>query len=82
MSQEYIVPASLLGDSAFDSQVGGGHYKDMPIQPWVFCQRNKIPFAESCVIKYVCRHRVRHGRQDLEKAIHNLQMLIEEEYGE
>lgn len=66
--------------SALDIQVGGGHYKDMAIQPWEFCQRNRLTFAESCVIKYVCRHRVKNGRQDLEKAIHNIQMLIELEY--
>lgn len=63
-------------------QVGGSHYKDMAIQPWEFCQRNQLNYAESSVIKYVCRHRSKNGRQDLEKAIHNLQMLIELEYGE
>jgi hypothetical protein len=67
---------------ANERQIGGGHYKDMAIQPWEFCQRNRLPYAESNVIKYVCRHRNKSGRQDLEKAIHNLQMLIELEYPE
>lgn len=63
-------------------QVGGEHYRNMALQPWEFCQKNELNFAESNVVKYVCRHRSKNGRQDLEKAIHNLQMLIELEYGE
>ena len=66
--------------SAKDKQIGGDHYKDMAIQPWEFCQANHLSFAESNVIKYVCRHRSKAGKQDIEKAIHNLQMLIELEY--
>jgi len=68
--------------SAFDTQVGGDHYKSMAIQPTEFLQRNKIPFCESAVIKYVCRHRFKNGRQDIEKAIHFLEMLLEMEYPE
>ncbi len=63
-------------------QVGGGHYKDMEIQPWHFCQRNRIPYGESNVIKYVCRHRNKGGAEDLRKAIHNIEMIIEDEYGD
>jgi hypothetical protein len=63
-----------------DNQVGGQHYKDMPIQPWHFCQRNGLRYGESNAIKYVCRHRHKGGKQDLEKAIHNIQMIIEDEY--
>lgn len=66
---------------AKDVQVGGNHYRDMAIQPWEFCQRNELNYAESNVVKYVCRHRKKNGKQDLEKAIHNIQMLIELEYG-
>lgn len=66
--------------SAFNSQVGGSHYKDMPIQPVEFCQRNNLGFCEASVVKYVCRHRQKHGRQDIEKAIHFLNLLLEMEY--
>ena len=67
---------------ASDMQIGGGHYKDMPIQPWHFCQRNKLTYGESNVIKYVCRHRHKNGVEDLRKAIHNIEMIIEDEYGQ
>jgi len=62
------------------TQVAGSHYKDMPIQPVQFIHANKIPFIEGCVIKYVCRHRSKNGRQDIEKAIHFLQLLLDQEY--
>jgi hypothetical protein len=66
--------------SAKDTQVGGGHYKDFVIQPFEFITKNRIPYAEANVIKYVCRHRQKNGRQDLEKAIHYLQLLLDSEY--
>lgn len=62
------------------TQVGGGHYKEMPIQPAEFCQRNKLGFCESSVVKYVSRHSEKGGRQDIEKAIHFLEILLELEY--
>ena len=41
--------------SALNAQVGGGHYKDMKIQPVEFIHANGIGFIEGCVIKYVSR---------------------------
>lgn len=67
--------------SPLSEQVGGSHYKDMPIQPAHFIRLNSIPYHEGCVIKYVCRHRTKNGREDIEKAIHYLQMILEEDYG-
>ncbi len=73
--------AEVLKKDPSDIQIGGDHYKDMPIQPFIFCQKNKIPFGESSVIKYVCRHKNKNGLQDLLKARHFINMVIEEEYG-
>ena len=63
-----------------NKQVGGSHYKDMPIQPVEYAQRNKLNFIEGCVIKYVSRHRSKNGAEDIEKAIHFLNLLLELEY--
>ena len=63
--------------SALDTQVAGSHYKTMAIQPVEFITRNKIPYIEANVIKYVCRYRNKNGLQDLHKAQHYLDMLIE-----
>lgn len=66
--------------SALDVQPGGSHYKDMKIQPVEFIHANGIPFLEANVIKYVCRHKSKNGLQDLEKARHYIDLLIELEY--
>ena len=67
--------------SAHDKQIGGNHYKDMPIQPSVFIYRNGLNWLQGNAIKYICRHSTKGGEQDLDKAIHYLQLLKEEEYG-
>ena len=67
---------------ASQRQVGGRHYADFSIQPGEFIHRNGLGWCEGNAIKYICRHRVKHGRQDIEKAIHYLQILLEWEYGE
>lgn len=54
----------------------------MPMQPVEFIHANGLGFIEGSVIKYVCRHKRKNGRQDLEKAIHFLQILIEKDYPE
>ena len=63
-------------------QVGGAHYKDMAIQPVEFIHRNRIGFCEGCVIKYVSRWRGKGGLEDLKKARHFLDLLIEMEQGQ
>lgn len=63
--------------SNLDRQVGGNHYKDLAIQPIEYIHANNIPFIEGCIIKYVSRWRNKNGVNDLEKAKHFLDMLIE-----
>jgi hypothetical protein len=71
-----------MSDKASEKQVAGSHYASLPIQPSEFIHRNGIGFIPGNVIKYVCRYKNKNGKQDLEKAIHYLQLLIEWEYGE
>jgi hypothetical protein len=66
--------------SALNNQEGGSHYKDMAIQPVTFIVKNNIPFLEGNVIKYVCRHANKNGVQDIDKAIHYLQLIKELHY--
>ena len=61
--------------SAYKKQVGGSHYKDMAIQPADFINKNKLLFAEGNAIKYICRHQSKGELQDIEKAIHYLEMI-------
>ena len=60
-------------------QIGGNHYKDMAIQPLEFIMANNLPYCESNIIKYVCRYKSKNGLQDLLKAKHYLDILIEHE---
>lgn len=75
-------PLPISKESALSRQVAGGHYKSLPIQPVEFCQRNKLLFCESAAIKYICRHRDKGGADDIRKAIHFLELLLELEYPE
>jgi hypothetical protein len=72
-------PASADARRALDRQVGGGHYKGMAIQPVEYIHRNGLGFAEGCVVKYVSRWRAKGGVEDLKKARHFLDLLIEME---
>lgn len=63
-----------------NQQIGGTHYKALPIQPVEYCQRNGLGFCESSVVKYVSRHRGKGGAEDIKKAIHFLNLLLEIEY--
>ena len=67
--------------SAYNKQIGGSHYKKMKIQPSKFVIENELLFPEGNVIKYICRHRYKNGKEDLEKAVHFIEMIIERDYG-
>lgn len=68
--------------SALATQVAGDHYKSVAIQPVQYIHANGIGFFEGNVIKYVTRHRAKNGAEDIKKAIHYLNLLLELEYGE
>lgn len=57
-------------------QVGGSHYKKA-IQPWDYIAANGIGYFEGNVIKYVSRWKDKAGVEDLKKARHYLDKLIE-----
>ena len=61
-------------------QVGGDHYKKLAIQPAEYCFKNKLNNLESEAVGYITRNRFKGGKQDIEKAIHTLQLLLEYEY--
>jgi hypothetical protein len=67
--------------SALDTQVSGTHYKDFKIQPIEFIHANNIPFIEGNILKYVMRHKTKNGIDDLMKARHYIDLLMQIEYG-
>jgi hypothetical protein len=62
---------------ANEQQVGGAHYATKAIQPWDFIIANNLGYLEGNVVKYVSRWKDKGGVQDLKKAQHYLQKLIE-----
>lgn len=63
--------------SANDVQIAGSHYQRNEIQPWDYIHANDIGYFEGNVIKYVSRWKHKGGVEDLRKAKHYLEKLIE-----
>lgn len=68
-------------NNPLQTQVGGNHYKDFKIQPVEFIHANGLDFLQGNIIKYTMRHKEKNGKQDLLKARHYLDLLIQLEYG-
>jgi len=66
---------------ALESQVGGSHYSSMKIQPIEYTMQNNMNPLQHTVIKYVSRYKNKNGIEDLKKAIHSLELLIQFEEG-
>ncbi|CAN7188223.1 DUF3310 domain-containing protein [Acidovorax sp. LjRoot117] len=80
MNQQF--PEIIVG--ADDRQVGGSHYKDMPLQPWDVMEAVLTPeefrgYLKGNVIKYGMRAGRKDGTDDAGKAQHYQQKLAEME---
>lgn len=60
-----------------EKQIGGDHYKSLPIQPIEYILANNLGWCEGNAIKYITRHKQKGQAKDIEKAIHYLQILLE-----
>ena len=66
--------------SALEKQEGGKHYKCLVIQPVEYIQANGLDFFQGNVVKYVTRHKGKNGAEDIRKAMHYLQLILELQY--
>ena len=71
-------PAQPVPLPARASQVGGSHYKDKAMQPWDIIDAWELNFYAGNVVKYILRYRHKDGLQDLQKARHYIDKLIED----
>lgn len=62
--------------SANEKQIGGEHYR-APVQHWDWVTDNEICYLGGCATKYATRWENKNGRQDLEKADHYVEKMIE-----
>ena len=78
----FCILFNSIGDfmSAYNKQIGGKHYLKYKVQPSKFVTENKLLYPEGSVIKYVIRHQDKGGKEDLEKAKHMIDMIIERDY--
>lgn len=67
--------------SAKDVQIGGQHYRHMKLQPIDFIMANNLGFCVGNIIKYVVRYPYKNGKEDLLKAQHTINRLIQHYYG-
>ncbi|MGL1886301.1 MAG: DUF3310 domain-containing protein [Reichenbachiella sp.] len=68
----------LCPAKALDKQEGGTHYKNYKIQPMEYIQANNLGYAEGNVVKYITRYQDKNGIEDLLKAIHYIDLIIED----
>jgi hypothetical protein len=70
-----------MTNKAFFKQVGGKHYQiDEDAAICIHKRKHNLPFAEGNAIKYICRHRLKGKKEDILKAIHYLEMILERDY--
>ena len=80
--EQYMYRRSKEGvTKVTNKQVGGDHYKDVVISSIEYITKNKLDFCEGNIIKYISRHRKKGGAEDIKKAIHYAELILELEYG-
>ena len=62
-------------------QVGGIHYVKLPIQPIEYITKNKLEWCEGNIVKYITRHSIKGGKEDVKKVIHYAELLLQLKYG-
>jgi hypothetical protein len=79
----YVVPlegiqtVQIEKNDSLKKQIGGDHYKKMTLSPWEIIEKNNLNFFEGNALKYLLRYKSKNGIQDLEKAKHYIDYLIE-----
>ncbi len=76
MTDQPNKPSSPSKGDALSTQIGGSHYKGMKIQPMEYSMANGLDACQHTAIKYITRHKIKGGKEDLLKAIHCIELLI------
>ncbi len=74
----HIGKTPLCPTKAIDKQEGGSHYKRLKIQPIEYIQANGLSYEQGNVVKYITRYKEKGGVEDLLKAIHYIDLIIED----
>lgn len=76
---EHPIETLLSDKREGKKQVGGNHYANMAITPTKYIMENNIGWLEGNAIKYISRYKNKNGVEDLKKAIHYIELIIEKE---
>jgi hypothetical protein len=68
-----------LSPTPKDTQVGGEHYTKNSIQPIDYILENNLGWCEANAVKYLTRWKNKNGIEDLKKARHYIDLLIDRE---
>jgi hypothetical protein len=68
-----------MGMSANETQVGGNHYKQFKYETWDVILDWGLGYLDGNAVKYLSRWRHKGGVDDLRKAKHYIEKLIEQE---
>ena len=66
-----------MNSNALGRQVGGNHYKKLPLQPIQFAEANQLTPLQTKIVKYLTRHQSKHGLRDVQAAIHCVDLMLE-----
>lgn len=66
-----------ISTKASEKQVAGNHYAKLKIQPMRYALENDLNYAQANAVKYITRYKDKNGIEDLKKAIHCIELLIE-----
>lgn len=85
LPEEYLAElldeqSATISFDALDKQEGGAHYKGLKIQPIEYISQNNLDYLQGNVIKYVTRHKDKNGKEDIKKAIHYLELILQLQY--
>jgi len=61
-------------------KINPDYYLKFKITPYDYIVANDLSWEQGNVVKYVSRYKDKNGKEDLEKAIKYLQLLIQREY--
>ena len=67
---------------ATSKQVAGDHYAQQEIEPIEYTLANDLGYCEGNVVKYITRHKLKGGKEDILKAMHYLQFILDYQYGD
>lgn len=62
---------------ASETQIAGNHYSKLKIQPMRYALENELNYGQANAVKYITRYKDKNGIEDLKKAIHCIELLIE-----